>query len=92
VSALAGNSSTCLRQTYLAPTSEILRREIGDDLAIAKLVGVVAVGRRWCYRDWQRLLAAEPAHMRRAVEIFGAYPESGVLAAIEAGWDGDGLP
>jgi hypothetical protein len=27
-----------------------------------------------------------------ALEVFGRYPESGVLAALRAGWRGDGDP
>jgi uncharacterized protein YjbI with pentapeptide repeats len=64
---------------------EILRPEIAEEFEAAQFVGAIAVGHRWCYDDWKRILEAEPDYLERALAVFRRYPESGAGRALEAG-------
>jgi uncharacterized protein YjbI with pentapeptide repeats len=68
--------------------AEVLRRDVDpDDAEVAALVGAVLELKRWCWADWKAYLATpdHAGHAAIAAEIFAAYPESGLLAAFEAG-------
>jgi uncharacterized protein YjbI with pentapeptide repeats len=70
--------------------TEILSREIADDLERAKLVGALAINQAWCYPEWAKILALQP-HFRQVVaEIFRRYPESGFIEALRASAREDG--
>jgi uncharacterized protein YjbI with pentapeptide repeats len=65
---------------------EIARRAIENDFERACFIGAIAVGGRWCYAEWKAALESRPHLVELARSIFSAYPQSGLLEALESGW------
>lgn len=65
---------------------EILQHSIDKDFEIAKLVGAIATGSKWCYPEWKELLKSQPHYQALALKIFQRYPQSGFIEALQDGW------
>lgn len=65
---------------------EILQHSIDKDFEIAKLVGAIATGSKWCYPEWKDLLKSQPQYQELAIKIFQRYPQSGFVEALQDGW------
>ena len=72
--------------------AELLRREVGDDLAKAEFAGAVAIGRAWCYPEWKAEFESRSELGAFTEQVFQRFPRSGVLAALRIGWRGDDDP
>lgn len=55
-----------------------------EDVEQSSIVGAIQVMRMACYPAWANLLRSQPRHIDLAREIFGRYPASGCLEALEA--------
>jgi uncharacterized protein YjbI with pentapeptide repeats len=78
---------TAARRFFLSReiVTEVIRRETGDDVVSARLLGAVQV-LRWCYAESRQALVDFPGLMERALDILGRYPESGAMEALRDGW------
>lgn len=69
---------------------EILRQHLDRrDIEHIKLVGAVSLMARWCFAEWKEYLTTPDmiGYYSLALDIFSKYPKSGLLRALEEGWN-----
>lgn len=69
---------------------EILRQHIDTrEIEEAKLVGAVSLMARWCFAEWKEYLTTPDmvGYYALALDVFSKYPKSGLLQALEEGWN-----
>ena len=63
---------------------EVLRRELDNDPARARLFGAIAINRDWCWDEWAVMAEHDPAGLTVVTGILAKYPASGCLEALNA--------
>lgn len=87
-SSFGGTDLTGARRFFLSRelVVEMLRREMGSDVELIKLIGAASVNPRWCYPEWKRILESDPEHRQAILNIFAHSPASGCFEALRDGW------
>jgi uncharacterized protein YjbI with pentapeptide repeats len=61
---------------------EVLKREMDNDPARARLFGAIAINRDWCWDEWAVMSEHDPAGLEVVAGILAKYPASGCLEAL----------